>query len=128
MNWWSSRSADEKKLFHSVVVIAEDLLDGEVLKLTFTGQGFAAALVSERDPATQPGRTAGKVTPGQSDEEWWATISPTERTLTRELAKLMKELQSDRDKTLEITNTDEKLTATLVLNLKKPTGGRAATN
>ena len=126
--WWSGISADEQKLFRAVVVIAEDLLDGEVLKLTFSGYGFSPVLVSRRDPATQPGRMAGKVPPGQSDVEWWATISPEERTLTRKLAKLMKELQSDCDKAVEMTNTDEKLTATLVLKLKKPTGGNSATN
>jgi len=29
---------------------------------------------------------------------------------------------------LEMTNTDENFTATLVLNLRKPTGGKAAAN
>ena len=126
--WWSERSPDEKRFFRAVVLMAEDLLDGEVLKLSFNGQSFTPVLFSKREPATQPGRAAGKTTPDQNDDEWWAVISSLERTLTRELAKLIKELQHDCDKALEMTNTAEKFTASLVLNFKKPTGGRAATN
>lgn len=126
--WWSERSTDEKKFFRAVVVMAEDLLDGEILQLSFNGQSFTPVLISKRDPATQPGRTAEKITAEQNDEEWWAVLSSRERKLTQELAKLIKELRHDCEKALEMRNTDEQFTATLVLNLKKPTGGRAATN
>jgi hypothetical protein len=127
--WWAERSGAEKSFLQAVILLAEDVQDGEVLELRFDGQGFTPLLISKHVPTTQPRLARTRIRPNQQDDEWWAALSFGQRVFVRELAGIIKDVRHDGDKSLEIKHTDQNLAATLVFNFKKPmTGGRPETN
>jgi hypothetical protein len=87
--------------------MAQELFDGEALKLKFTGRCLSLVMVSNRrKSALEPGRSCGRfcdVAPEPG--KWWAGLSPQEKTAARELANQIDDLLRHRDETLVILNT-----------------------
>jgi hypothetical protein len=127
--WWAAMSPLEQNFFRDVIWLAEDLLDREVLRLTFNGRNFSPVLVSRRSPAIQPGRAGGRMRVlALEPEEWWGGLHPAMRKFVRELAGSIEQLQKYRDEFLEIVNTGNGFKAALSVKFSRPTGGKAETN
>ena len=107
-----------------MIVIAMDLLDGETLRLSFSGHSLSFGVIT-----TNPRTMAGKLItmPAMSEDQWWASISPQARTWTRKLADLIPHLLSQLHTAVQVTNTDHKLTIQLVHNHNNQ-AGHPATN
>jgi len=106
--------------------MAEEMEADEVLELRSHGRNFSPVLISKRSQIMD---TESEVNdPEQSPETWWSGLSISQREFVQELANTVRHLEGDRDKVLEIRNEDGRLRATLVLELRRPTGGEAETN
>src|SRR5215831_10587327 len=57
--WWGDLSPTARAFFREVLGLAEDLLENEVIRLTFNGQNYSPVLVSRRTVGVQLGRGRG---------------------------------------------------------------------
>jgi hypothetical protein len=122
-DWWWGVSPKLRVFWRDVMSLAKDLVAGEILELRFTGHSFAPALRQRRDPLD------GRFKPNeQAPEGWWAGLSRRHRDFAQKLAELVGTLEREPNSAVEITTTGHDLRATLVMNFKRPVGGRAETN
>ena len=126
--WWSGLSGSERAFFHEIIRHAEELLEHEMLRVRFNGVSYSPVLITQRDPAIQPGRS-GRLRPVHREpEQWWVGLSLKERTFVWGLSRIIKDLPEHGDEYLEIENIGNGLRASQVANFKNPTGGRAEVN
>jgi len=127
--WWWGTASQLRTFCRDVMRMVEDVRDDEVLELRFNGRNFSPVRISKRTLTMAPERTGGRLRlPGQSPEQWWSGLTPGQRGFIQQLAEIVRQLERDRDKVLEIRHAGHFLTATLVLKFKRPTGWKADTN
>jgi len=100
---------------HDLMKIVGDVRPDEILELGFNGLNISTVLISRRshlDPAIMMLKT--------SPESWWAGLSFAQREFVQELSDILRELESDSEKLLEIRNSGESIRATLVLKGVNP--------
>jgi hypothetical protein len=121
--WWSGVSSELRQSCCDLMKIVDDVRPDEVLELGFNGRNISTVLISMRtriDPQT----TLFEVTP----ETWWAGLCFAHREFVQELVGILKELQRDCEKLLEIRNSGNSIKAILVLKLNHPTEGNPQNN
>jgi hypothetical protein len=126
--WWGDLSPTARGFFREVLGLAEDLLENEVIRLTFNGR-YSPVLVSGRTVAVQLGRGRGlRGRPLSEADEWWENLNPADRGFVQALARIIVGLERHPEECLEIKNTGDGFRVTHLLNLKAPTGGKAEMN
>ena len=113
--WWSGVSSEMRRSCHDLMKIVGDVRPDEILELGFNGLNISTVLISRRshlDPAIMMLKT--------SPESWWTGLSFAQREFVQELSDILRELESDSEKLLEIRNSGESIRATLVLKGVNP--------
>ncbi|HEV2210649.1 MAG TPA: hypothetical protein VG167_17885 [Verrucomicrobiae bacterium] len=127
--WWGGLSPTARAFFREVLGLAEDLLENEVIRLTFSGRNYSSVLVSGRTVAVPLGRGRGlRGGPLSEVDEWWEELSLEDRGFVRALAGIIVGLEQHPDECLEIKNTGDGFRVAHLLNLKGPIGGKAERN
>jgi hypothetical protein len=115
--------------FGEVLGLAEDLLENEVIRLTFNVRSYSAMLVSERTVPVQLGRGRRlRGRPLSEADEWWENLNLEDRGFVQALGGIIVGLERHPEECLEIKNTGDGFRVTHLLNLKAPTGGKAEMN
>lgn len=127
--WWGRLSPVTRTFFREVLGLAEDLLENEVIRLTFSRQNYSPVLVSRCTAAIQLGRGRGlRGRPLSEADEWWEALSLEDRGFVRALAGIIVGLEHHPEECLEIKNTGDGFRVAHLLNLKGPIGGKAERN
>ena len=128
-DWWDGLSPTARTFFREVLGLAEDLLENEVLRLTFSGRNYSSVLVSRCTAAVQLGRGRGlRGRPLSEADEWWENLNLDDRGFVQALAEIIVGLEHHPEECLEIKNTGDGFRVTHLLNLKGPIGGKAERN
>ena len=128
-DWWSGLSPMARTFFREVLGLAEDLLENEVIRLSFSGQNYSSVLVSARTAAIQLGRGRGlRGRPLSEADEWWENLNLDDRGFVQALAEIIVGLEHHPEECLEIKNTGDGFRVAHLLNLKGPLGGKAERN
>ena len=126
--WWDSLSPTARAFFREVLGLAEDLLENEVIRLTFNGR-YSPVLVSGRTVAVRLGRGRGlRGRPLSEGDEWWENLNLEDRGFVQALAWIIVGLERHPEECLEIKNTGDGFRVSHLLNLKAPLGGKAGMN
>jgi hypothetical protein len=127
--WWEGLSPLARAFFREVLGLAEDLLENEVIRITFNGRNYSPVLVSGRKVAVRLGRGRGlRGRPLSEADEWWERLNLEDRGFVQALAGIIVGLERHPEECLEIKNTGEGFRVTHLLNLKAPLGGKAEMN
>ena len=127
--WWGGLSPMARTFFREVLGLAEDLLENEVIRLSFSGQHYSSVLVSRCTAAIQLGRGRGlRGRPLSEADEWWEALSLDDRGFVQALAAIIVGLEQHPEECLEIKNTGDGFRVAHLLNLKGPLGGKAERN
>ena len=113
--WWCGVSPELRRSCHDLMKIVDDVRADEVLELGFNGLNISTVLISSRshlDPAIMMLET--------TPETWWTGLSFAQREFVQELFGILRDLECDSEKLLEIRNFGDSIRATLVLKLKQP--------
>ena len=128
-DWWGGLSPTARTFFREVLGLAEDLLENEVIRLSFSGQHYSSVLVSRRTAAIQLGRGRGlRGRPLSEADEWWENLNLDDRGFVQALAEIIVGLEHHPEECLEIKNTGDGFRVAHLLNLKGPLGGKAERN
>lgn len=104
--WWAGLLPEEKAFFHKLLELAEELLDGQVLRLSFNGRSYCPELYAEHRPRLDRSRMHERFGPMEDDpDNWWAGLSAEKRQFVLELVKLMRQVELHRNEYLEMRNT-----------------------
>lgn len=118
-----------RTFFREVLGLAEDLLENEVIRLSFSGQNYSSVLVSKCTAAIHLGRGRGlRGRPLSEADEWWENLNLDDRGFVQALAEIIVGLESHPEECLEIKNTGDGFRVAHLLNLKGPLGGKAERN
>lgn len=127
--WWDGLSPTARAFFREVLGLAEDLLENEVIRLTFNGRNYSPVLVSRRTVAVQLGRGRGlRGRPLSEADEWWENLNLEDRGFVQALARIIVGLERHPEECLEIKNAGDGFRVTHLLNFKAPIGGKAEMN
>ena len=127
--WWATLEPVKRVLFRSLIRLAWRLLEGEVLRVNFTGRSFVPALRSLRCSMIHPGGSEETFKPTVVESQvWWARLSAPERLFVMELAGVFQLLKRDRNEYLEIRRTARGLQATRLMRLRGAVGGKPLMN
>lgn len=127
--WWGGLSPLARAFFREVLALAEDLVENEVIRLTFNGRNYAPVLVSGRTVPVKLGRGRRlRGRPLSEADEWWENLNLDDRGFVQALAEIIVGLESHPEECLEIKNTGDGFRVTHLLNLKAPHGGKAERN
>jgi hypothetical protein len=128
--WWAELSPAERALFRDMLRMVEGLVEGEVLKVSCTGQGRWTPVLKSMRGA--PPRVAGdeeRFRPAYIDPEiWWEALSAEDRVFVMELGGILRQVERDPYEAVEFRRVPRGVRAQHVLNFRKPCGGRAALN
>ena len=127
--WWDGLSPTARGFFREVLGLAEDLLENEVIRLTFSGRKYSPVLLSGRTVPVQLGRGRGlRGRPLSEADKWWENLNLADRGFVMALAQIIMGLESHPEECLEIKNPGDGFRITHLLNLKAPIGGKADMN
>src|SRR3974390_2407809 len=110
--WWHGVPPEQRRHCHDLMRIVDDVRVDEVLELGFNGLNISTVLISRRrhiDPAIMMLET--------TPETWWTGLSLAQREFVQELVGVLRELERDCEKALEIRNSGNSISATLVLRM-----------
>jgi hypothetical protein len=115
--WWEGLAPKERMFFRNVMRYADDLLDGELLRMSYNGKAFV--LKCDRLPEIQPGPAGGRMGKAEADG-WWAGVGKGKRAFIRDLGSMLQKVARHRDECLEIAHTGDKIAVTLMMTLERP--------
>src|SRR6266436_4357760 len=98
VQWWGV-SSELRHSCRDLMQIVDDVRADEVLELGFNGQNISTVLISKRSHMDLQ-----IAMPETTPETWWAALSGAQREFVQELFGVIRELESDSDKLLEIRN------------------------
>jgi hypothetical protein len=115
--WWEGLAPKERMFFRNVMRYADDLLDGEVVRMSYNGKEFV--LKCDRLPAIQPRLPCGRMGKAVADD-WWAGVCKGKRAFIQDLGSMLQKVARHRDECLEIAHTGDTIAVTLMMTLERP--------
>lgn len=127
--WWDGLSPTARAFFREVLGLAEDLLENEVIRLSFNGRSYSPLLVSGHAAGVQICRGRGLRGRLLSEaDDWWEHLNLADRGFVQALAGIIAGLERHPEECLEIKNTGDGFRISHLLNLKAQLGGKAEMN
>jgi hypothetical protein len=117
--WWAGLQARERIFFRDLMRCADELLDGEVLKVSCDGSSSVPELKGRRGRG-RPSEAVGGTPLAVEADEWWTRLSAEFRKFVRAINGFVLQLARHRDECLEIINTGGRIQVTLVMMLEQP--------